>query len=218
MTHHALANLLGWAAILVTLWATVAQFLRAVLRGIEGISLATWTLFALMGVFWITYGASQRSPIIILGSLLVLPLQVVIVARLRPWSAPMTLLRSGAYALVFCVLPTVFWGWSGGVYGTGVAMVINRMPQLTELVRQRNATGVSVAMWAMGATGSALWVAYYALSRNWAPLVSTAAAGAVSVVIALLTYWRHVTWRARIESDDVVVASLLGVTGEVEHR
>ncbi len=33
---------------------------------IEGVSLATWTLFVLMGVFWIIYGIDQRSIIIVL--------------------------------------------------------------------------------------------------------------------------------------------------------
>jgi len=189
--YHDLAVILGWVAVLVTLWGTIAQFQRALQRGIEGVSLATWTLFVLMGLFWITYGADRRSIIIIVGSLAVLPFQLAIVVKLKPWRRWPIVIRSILFSVVFCVLPGFAWGWPGAVYGTGFAMVINRAPQIIELIRYPDATGVSVAMWLLGATGSLCWVLYYQDARLWAPLISTAFAGLASLAIARLAKWRH---------------------------
>ena len=129
MNYHDVAISLGWVAVGLTVWGSLAQYLRVRAHGIEGVSLATWTLFSLMGCFWISYGIDQRSAVIILGSLLVLPLQVGVVARLSPWREPAVLARVALFAFVASVMPTLLWGWSGGIYGAGVVMVITRGPR-----------------------------------------------------------------------------------------
>jgi hypothetical protein len=144
-----------------------------------------------MGCFWVTYGVDRRSAIIILGSLLTLPFQVAIVRRLKFWRRWPVVARALIFSLVCCALPTLVWGWPGGVFGTGVAMVVNRAPQLIELVRYPDATGVSVAMWLLGVAGAVCWVVYYQNTRLWAALASTACAGLASLAIALLAMRRH---------------------------
>jgi uncharacterized protein with PQ loop repeat len=206
VNYHLFAVSLGWVAVALTVWGSAAQFQRIRTHGIEGVSLATWTLFALMGCFWIIYGVEQRSPVIILGSLLVLPLQVAVVLRLSPWRDRPTLARVGSLSFVACVLPTMLWGWSGGVYGAGVVMVITRGPQLIELVRTRNATGVSVSMWMLGVTALLCWVVYYQNQRLWAPFASTTCGGLASLAIALLALWRHRQFHAELVVDEVSVA------------
>lgn len=206
MHFHDVALLLGWVAVLVTFWGAVAQFQRALRRGIEGISLATWTLFVLMGLFWITYGVDRRSVVIILGSLVVLPLQVAIVVKLKPWRCWAIVTRSLLFSVVFCVLPTLLWGWPGGVYGTSIAMIINRAPQIIELIRYPDATGVSVSMWVLGAAAALCWVLYYQDVRLWAPLIATAFAGLASLSIALLATWRHRQANAARSLNEVVLA------------
>lgn len=191
MTYHAFTVTCGWAAVGTTFVGTSVQFTRVRRRGVQGVSLATWTLFVLMGLFWISYGVTRRSPTIVMGSLLVLPMQIAIVARLRPWRQWAVVSRAVGFAVGLCVAPTLLWGWPAGVYGTGVAMVLNRMPQIVQLVRHRNAAGVSVAMWSFGVFGAILWVVYYQSARLWAALASTALAGAASLSIALLARWRH---------------------------
>ncbi|HEV2428172.1 MAG TPA: hypothetical protein VGS61_08135, partial [Acidimicrobiales bacterium] len=89
-------------------------------------------------------------------------------------------------------------GWNAGVLGVGVVMTVTRMPQLIELVRERDAAGVSAASWFLGVAGCALWAAYYAATGLTAALVATAAAGLASLAIALLAAWRHAgarSWR-----------------------
>jgi uncharacterized protein with PQ loop repeat len=191
MSYHHLAVTFGWAAVALTVGGTAVQFRRVSRLSIEGVSLATWTLFVFMGVFWTTYGIDQRSAIIILGSVFSLPFQAAIVLRLKPWRRWPVVARALVFSLVFCAMPTVLWGWSGGVYGVGIAMVVNRAPQLIELIRYPDATGVSVAMWFLGFVGALCWVLYYQNERLWAALASTAAAGAASLAIALLATWRH---------------------------
>src|ERR1039458_1108166 len=88
-------------------------------------------------------------------------------------------------------MPTRLWGWAGGVFGTGVAMSINRAPQLIELVRHADATGVSATSWFVGAFGCTLWILYYTGAQLWAARTATALAGLANLTIALLATWRH---------------------------
>ncbi len=186
-------------AVFLGVVGTYAQFVRANRRGVEGISFATWALFVFMGCFWITYGAvSAHSYQVILGSLLVLPFQLAIVFRLKPWTERKVLARSFLFFAACCVLPTLMWGWAGGVYGTGVAMTANRGPQLLELIRHEDASGVSVSSWMLGASGSALWILYYSGVHLWAALIATAFAGIANLTIGLLAYWRHAGQRRRL--------------------
>ncbi len=196
----------GWTAVLFTVGGTFAQFRRATRLSIEGVSLATWTLFVFMSIFWMTYGVDRHSAVIILASVLTLPFQVAIVLRLRFWRRWQVVTRSLAFSLVFCALPVLIWGWPGGVYGTGVAMVVNRAPQLIELIRYPDATGVSVAMWFMGVAGALCWVIYYQNTRLWAALASTACAGLASLSIALLAIWRHRQARTLLPAKESVLA------------
>lgn len=182
---------MGWAAVSVGLWSTWIQFRRIRHQGHEGVSLATWVLFLFMGLFWMTYGVARRSPQIVMGSLLVFPLQLAIVARLQPFRHVKVLARSFGYFAALCVAPVLIWGWIGGLIGTGIAMTINRGPQIIELIRHADASGVSVASWTWGVTGSTLWVLFYASSRLWGALAATAFAGVANAVIAVLATWRH---------------------------
>lgn len=197
MSYHDLAVTFGGAAVLFTFGGTFAQFRRATRLSIEGVSLATWTLFVFMGCFWVSYGLDQRSAIIILGSALTLPFQVAIVLRLKFWRRWPVVTRALSFSLIVCVLPSLVWGWPGGLYGIGVTMVVNRAPQLIELIRYPDATGVSVAMWFLGLAGALCWVIYYQNTRLWAALASTACAGLASLSIALLATWRHRQARSR---------------------
>jgi uncharacterized protein with PQ loop repeat len=204
MNAHAILLEAGWLAVALGLVGTVAQYVRINRLGVEGVSLATWVLFVLMGSFWITYGAvSAHSWQVVLGSLLLLPLQASIVVRLKPWRRWPVSVRSFAFFVASCVLPTLVWGWAGGVYGTGVAMVANRVPQIVELVRHEDASGVSVSSWVLGVCGTGLWIAYYTGVRLWAPLISTFCAGTASLIIASLASWRHNQARDRLIAAEV---------------
>ena len=123
-----------------------AQYRRVNVQGIEGVSLATWLLFSLIGGFWIFYGAlSAHSPAVVLGSLLCWPLQLAIVFRLSPWRHRRGSIQAVALFLSCCVAPGFVGGWSACVYGTGLAMTLLRVPQFLALVRSRDASGVSSA-------------------------------------------------------------------------
>ena len=182
---------MGWLAVLSGLVGTGAQFRRMRTMGVEGVSLATWVLFVYMGCFWISYGISVRSAEVVLGSLLILPIQVGILFRLKPWRRWVVAARAFGYFVLCCVVPTILWGWSGGVLGTGIAMTINRSPQLIELVRHADASGVSATSWFVGAFGCTLWILFYGGAHLWAALTATAFAGLANLAIALLATWRH---------------------------
>ena len=196
MISHATAVLLGWCAVGIGLWSTFLQFRRIQKRGHEGVSLATWVLFLFMGIFWMTYGATRRSPEIIMGSAVIFPLQFAIVVRLEPWRHTGVVLRALGYFAALCVLPTLVWGWIGGLAGVAVAMTINRGPQIVELIRHHDASGVSVTSWLYGVLGAVLWMLFYARSHLYGAMAATAFAGIANGVIASLAAWRHAQMRS----------------------
>jgi len=191
MLFHDLTTTLGWSAVVLGVVGTYAQFRRVALYGVAGLSLATWVIFVYLGVFWAAFGLASASWELIVSSLVTLPLQVAIVARL----APVTRWRVSALSLAafaaLCAVPMMEWGWSGGVYGAGVAMALTRGPQLIELVRCEEAPGVSVGWWGLSAVAGVMWMAYYTGVHLWAAFAATVFATLASGLIALLATWRH---------------------------
>jgi uncharacterized protein with PQ loop repeat len=189
---HSLVALISWAAVTAGTLSAWAQFRRVNAQGIEGVSLATWLMFTLIGGFWICYGAlSAHSLAIILGSLLMWPLQLSIVFRLKPWHHRRGSMQATALFVTTCAVPGVIGGWAWCVYGCGLAMTLLRVPQFTELLRTRDASGVSSASWFIGAGCALLWIVYYWNVHLWAPLIATACSGTASLLIGLMALWRH---------------------------
>ncbi len=207
MYVHALATDFGWTAVGLGVVGTSIQLRRVAGLGVEGVSMATWLLFTYMGCFWISYGVAAHSWAVVMGSLLVLPLQLGILFRLRPWRHGATAAWSFAFFALTCVVPALVWGWAGGVYGTGVAMTMTRAPQMVARGRYRDASGVSTGSWVLAAVGSVLWIAFYDGSHLWAALVATGVAGAGNVTIAGLSAWRH-----RQARNDLVRAEVFAVS------
>ena len=203
MLHLSAADLLGWAGVTMGVISTWIQYRRARSISVDGISLVTWLQFILMGIFWISYGAERHSLIIAAGAAFVMPMQISIVARLKPWRHGANVMRAVAFIFACSAAPTLLLGWQAGVYGIGVAMAFNRIPQIVTLVRNRGDLGVSVGSWSLGAVCSAMWIAFYAGHGNWAGLIATAAAMAGNIAIAVLASWRH----HQREGDVVVFAT-----------
>ena len=189
---------MGWLAVFTGFLAASAQFRRIQTLGIEGVSLATWVLFVYLGLFWFTYGLVANSWPVITGSLIIVPLQLAILFRLRPWEDWRVVSQAFIFFLLSCALPTALWGWPGGVYGTGIAMIFNRAPQIVELIRHEAASGVSVGSWTLGVVGCTMWIIYYSGAHLWAAMVSTTCAGLANLAIALLASWRHQQARRRL--------------------
>ncbi len=191
MTFATFSTVVGWLAVALGTVTAYAQFSRLRRRGVEGVSLATWTLFVYLAFFWIVYGVIVRSRPLVMGSVLALPLQAFILVQLRPWDRRSTVVRSFVFLVVCCAAPALYWGWTGAVLGAGGAGTITRAPQLIALIRVKGASGVSTGSWSVAAAVSTLWVIYYVGARLWAVLVVTAVAGGVSLTIAALSGWRH---------------------------
>ncbi len=85
-------------------------------------------------------------------------------------------------------------------------MVLARSPQILELVRERDASGVSVAMWLLGFVGSGGWLVYYQNQHLWAAFTATSFAAIASLSIALLALWRHRQAREVAGSFEVALA------------
>ncbi|MDE3082091.1 MAG: hypothetical protein KGJ39_01575 [Acidobacteriota bacterium] len=201
MSFYALTIVLGWTAVGLGLVSSSAQLRRIALRGVEGVSLATWVIFVFMGFFWITYGVVAHSAEVVMGSVIVMPVQLSILFRLAPWRHARVVLQSFAFFALFTIVPTILGGWSDGVYGIGLAMSLTRGPQIIELIRTEDASGVSASSWAVGAVGASLWMVYYVGAHLWAAFIATGLAGVASLTIAVLALWRHQEARRRLEID-----------------
>ena len=186
----------AYCAITIGIVSTIVQFARIVRDGVEGVSLATWSLFFFTGGFWVAYGTlSSHSLEVVLGSLLVWPSQGYIVSRLSPLRQWPTVAKAAAFSFTLMFLPIFLWGWPAGVYGTGVGMTLMRAPQFIELVKVRHAEGVSALSWYTSAACSGFWVIYYVGVHLWAALAATAAAGVASAAIGVLATIRHAQTR-----------------------
>lgn len=191
MSFYSISVLIGWFAVALGAVVALAQFRRVNTSGIEGVSLATWTLFLYLSLFWMLYGISIHSWQLVVGSVLVLPLQLMIWARLKPWDRSTVVVRSLVFFVAFCCAPAIVWGWSGAAVGAGTAGWITRAPQLLQLARHEGASGVSANSWLTAGVVSGLWVLYYAGGHLWPVMSVTAVAGLVSLSIAALATWRH---------------------------
>ena len=191
MSHALFANLVGWAGVSLGFAMTYFQYHRARNIGIDGISLPTWAVFACMGIFWIAYGVARHSIVMIAGSALVFPWQLGIIRYLSPWKNRAVIFRCAGAIAVSSGLTTLAFGWSVGVLGTGVAMVVNRLPQILELIRDDDVDGVSTSAWMVGVLCSSLWVAFYVSEGLVAAIIVNVLALTGTAIIAGLAAWRQ---------------------------
>jgi MtN3 and saliva related transmembrane protein len=75
--------------------------------------------------------------------------------------------------------------------GTGAALcsMTSFVPQIVRIWRERDATSVSLKMYAVTVTGFSLWIAYGAMSKSWPLVVANTVCLILSAVILVLK-WR----------------------------
>jgi MtN3 and saliva related transmembrane protein len=78
------------------------------------------------------------------------------------------------------------------VVGTGAAIcsMASFVPQIIKIRRERDASSVSLRMYAVTVTGFALWIGYGVLIGSWPVVGSNAVCLALSATILLLK-WRY---------------------------
>ena len=74
--------------------------------------------------------------------------------------------------------------WLVGVVA-GLCSTASFVPQIVKIVRERDASGVSIRMYAVTIVGFACWMAYGALSNAWPVVVSNAVCLVVITVFVL---------------------------------
>jgi len=75
--------------------------------------------------------------------------------------------------------------------GTGAALcsMTSFVPQIAKIVRERDASGVSLRMYAVTVTGFTLWIAYGLMTRAWPVMAANAVCLLLSTTILALK-WR----------------------------
>ena len=85
MNFYSFTVAVGWLAVVLGVVVAHVQFKRMSQRGVEGVSLATWTQFLYLDIFWILYGVAAHSWRLMIGCTITLPLQLLIWIELKPW-------------------------------------------------------------------------------------------------------------------------------------
>ena len=75
--------------------------------------------------------------------------------------------------------------------GTGAALcsMTSFVPQIAKIVRERDASGVSLRMYAVTVTGFTLWIAYGLMTRAWPVMAANVVCLLLSATILALK-WR----------------------------
>jgi MtN3 and saliva related transmembrane protein len=79
------------------------------------------------------------------------------------------------------------------VVGTGAALcsMTSFVPQIVKIVRERDASSVSLRMYAVTVTGFSLWIAYGVMTRAWPVMAANTVCLLLSATILVLK-WRLV--------------------------
>jgi len=77
------------------------------------------------------------------------------------------------------------------VIGTGAALcsMASFVPQIVKIVRERDASAVSLRMYAVTVTGFSLWIAYGVLTKAWPVMAANTVCLVLSAAILALK-WR----------------------------
>jgi MtN3 and saliva related transmembrane protein len=77
------------------------------------------------------------------------------------------------------------------VVGTGAALcsMTSFVPQIVKIVRERDASSVSLRMYAVTVTGFSLWIAYGVMTRAWPVMAANTVCLLLSATILVLK-WR----------------------------
>jgi len=88
------------------------------------------------------------------------------------------------------------------IVGVGAALcsMTSFVPQLAKIVRERDASSVSLKMYAVTVTGFSLWIAYGVMIGSWPIAASNAVCLALSAAILILK-WRFATGRGLATSQ-----------------
>lgn len=185
------ADLIGWVGALTGGFMTAIQYVRARRVGIDGISPLTWSLFLMMGIFWMAYGFEEHSSCMVVGTLMVAPVQAAILFAIGWKETWRSMILALLVVIVTILLPTVMWGWNIGAGSIGVVMVVTRLPQIVDLIRLPSVEGVSVMSWLLSSVNLALWLYYYLQHHNTGAALSMVITIASNLLITVLAARRH---------------------------
>ena len=78
--------------------------------------------------------------------------------------------------------------WLVNAFGVvaGLCSMMSFVPQIVKIVRERDASGISLHMYAVTIIGFACWTAYGALSGSWPVMLSNAVCLALVIAIFAL--------------------------------
>jgi MtN3 and saliva related transmembrane protein len=185
------AEWFGYAGAALMTAMSLPQIARIVRdRSAAGVSLLTWTIFALSGTSWLAYGLILQAPAIIVGNVTFIattvPVVILLLRRQRAWPLPAAVLVPVfAVALgvsVLSLLPGAVSSSLGVVCG-----ILTTVPQLLESISRRRAgavSEVSLATLFLLLAGQSLWLTY-GLTRPDLPMIVTNVV-AVTVTTSLI--------------------------------
>ena len=181
---HVITELVGWAAVAVTLIQFTPQAVRLWRHGPTGVSAGTWASTLVTNTGWLALGLVRGLPELVLVNVAIFPSSIYIAWRLARRSrgdARIVLAAVAAAAVVAgCAVP-----WTGLVAalvaGLEVAAII---PQLVVTFRTDRLDGVTVTGWAATALAQGLWGAWGILAGQTAVAAGGIACSTLGAIVA----------------------------------
>lgn len=178
----------------MNVFGVAVQALHTIRRGAKGVSLATWTLTLANCGFWSIYGLKFNAISGALGSILMIPFVIYLMAKSLRFHPISSLVRSILFFLVLVGPPGLTLGWGYAMAAISSLALFTRLPQIVELIKERDASGVSSVSQVITITGSTVWVLYWLGLHKLSAALPPAATLVATVVILILAVYRHATF------------------------
>lgn len=206
-----LATAIGFAATAVSISRSVPQLARILrTRNVTGLMPATPGCTAVSSVGWASYALTLGDPTLLTTSLVgvlsatALSILIARIGGVSQWNKRIIVL----WGLLLAVIASI--GGAPVLAGTlTAAVLVNSAPQVTAVLRNPDAQGVSVVAWLLGGAEGALWATYGTAAHDprlvlWGFAVLLPATVVVSVLAPRRRSYRPSASRRRSHTSLIV--------------
>ena len=178
-----LVSLFGALAVAVTVVQFAPQAVRVHRVGVAGVALGTWALFTATTASWLSYGIVAHQLSLTIVNLIVGPLAWSILGRLALAKEHRTKALIAFGVAAAAAATTALWPTVSVFVLAGVE-VVAIVPQLLEVFKPIDLSGVSISTWLATTLAQGLWGVYGFVAHQTAVSLGGFAGALLAIVIA----------------------------------
>jgi uncharacterized protein with PQ loop repeat len=182
----------GVVAVFLAWGLGVAQLMKT-WRSTEGVSTTTWAMYLVVNISWLAYAFGVFNPYLAANALGSALLTSTIVFRVAPANQRLRVVVAVAAASLTIVTIGLFGHWASlAVIVTGIAVTL-RFPQIIQLIRAADTTGVSVVSWVLFTLNNVMWFVVSVQRDDIWFAGANIVMGVTSALVVILALWRQTT-------------------------